>query len=154
MAMALLAAGLTGCGGAYHSRIEAVDAHPGISVAEATRLAAQAMQDTGFWPKQQNEAQGTLIGERTQKISMGWETVTLTLEVKLTRTPAGKVVVDAACSPSANIAYWDEGDECVEGFEQAFKRRLAGWQPRVQPPAVPVPTPQPAGGSQQREYDL
>jgi len=149
---------LAACVGSYETRTQPISGSSDISLAEATRIAAQAMQDNGFWPKQQHEASGTLLGERTQKINLGWETVTLTLSVQLKRTPSGSLFVDAVCTPSSNIAFWTEGGKCVSEFEQAFRQRMTSWHRAVAPASSPDPkpapvTPQPSTPERQ-EYDL
>jgi hypothetical protein len=165
-ALAIAVLGLSGCAGPYQTRLE-FKSHPNLSVAEGTRVAAQAMQDIGFWPKFQNESAGQVSGEKTVKISFGWETMTIELEVGIMKTAQGSLAADAKCGVSKNMAYWDEGDECVEEFQKAFEKRLAAWQPPaprpVQPPpsyrqpvpAVPMPAPQPpAAPAKSREYEL
>ena len=142
--------------------------HPSLSVAEGTRVAAQAMQDIGFWPKSQNEAAGQVSGDKTEKISFGWETMTITLEVGIMKSAQGSLTADATCGVSKNMAYWDEGDECVEEFQKAFEKRLATWRPAQRPvappmqtppayrqpaPVVPMPQP-PAAPAKGKEYEL
>ena len=141
---------LAACVGSYETRTQPIAGSSNISLAEATRIAAQAMQDNGFWPKQQHEATGTLTGERTQKINFGWETVTLKLKVQLKRVPSGALLLDAVCAPSANIAFWTEGDKCVSEFEDAFRQRLANRRTST-PQRV---TPKPTAPSERQEYDL
>jgi len=148
-----LTAMLTACVGSYETRTQPIAGSSNISLAEATRVAAQAMQDNGFWPKQQHEATGKLTGERTQKVSFGWETVTLTLKVQLKRVPSGALIVDAVCAPSANIAFWTEGDKCVSEFEDAFRQRLANR--RTSQPQAVTPMPKvPPSTPERQEYDL
>jgi hypothetical protein len=161
--LAIAALGLSGCAGPSQSRRE-FSSPPNLSVAEGTRLAAQAMQDIAFWPKFQNEAAGQVSGDKTVKISFGWETATITLEVGVMKTAQGGLAADAKCSVSKNMAYWDEGDECVEEFQKAFEKRLAAWQPAPRPvpppptyrqPAPSVPAPQPPAASpKSKEYEL
>jgi hypothetical protein len=161
--LSVAALGLAGCAGPSQSRLE-FRSPPNLSVAEGTRLAAQAMQDIGFWPKFQNEAAGQVSGDKTEKISFGLETMTITLEVGVMKTAQGGLAADAKCSVSKNMAYWDEGGKCVEEFQKAFEKRLAAWQPAPRPiqpvptyrqPAPSVPAPQPSttppGG---KEYEL
>lgn len=159
---AIVGLGLMGCAGPYQTRLD-FKSPPNLNVAEGTRLAAQAMQDIGFWPKFQNEAAGRVSGDKTVKISFGWETMTITLEVGIMKTAQGGLAADATCGVSKNMAYWDEGDECVEEFQKAFEKRLAAWQPaqRQAPPPTyrqPVPaapTPQPsAAPGKSKEYEL
>jgi hypothetical protein len=161
MLLAIAVLGLSGCAGPYQSRLE-FRSPPNLGVAEGTRLAAQAMQDISFWPKFQNEAAGQVSGEKTVKISFGWETMTINLEVGIMKTAQGGLAADAKCGVSKNMAYWDEGDECVEEFQKAFEKRLMTWQPTqrtMQPPPVyrqpaPVaPAPQP-GAPRGKEYEL
>lgn len=167
LAGVLLALLVAACAGPYKGRLD-MASPPGVGIAEGTRIAAQAMQDIGFWPKLQNEAAGLVTGEKTDKIFFGWETMTITLQVALTTKPGGGLSVDAVCSVSKNMAYWDEGDECVEAFRAAFDKRLADWRmpaPVMMPayparpaPVMPLqparppaaPTMPPSG----REYDL
>jgi len=135
---------LAGCAGPTKARMQ-MPAPSGINVAEGTRVAAQAMQDMGYWPKSQNEASGLVTGEKTQKISFGWETMTTTLEVSVVKTPEGGLGADAKCSVSQNMAYWSGGRECVEQFQEAFRKRLAAWQPPVRtqpPPEYRIPPPE------------
>lgn len=165
LAIAVLA--LSGCAGPYQTRLD-FKTHPSMTVADGTRVAAQAMQDIGFWPKFQNESAGQVSGDKTVKISFGWETMTITLEVGIMKTAQGGLAADAKCSVSKNMAYWDEGDECVEDFQKAFEKRLAAWRPAPRPlappvqpapsyrqpvPAVPVPQ-SPAAPLKGKEYEL
>ena len=157
--LAVAALGLLGCAGPYQTRLE-FKSHPNLSVADGTRLAAQAMQDISFWPKFQNEAAGQVSGEKTVKISFGWETMTINLEVGIMKTAQGGLTADAKCGVSKNMAYWDEGDECVEEFQKAFEKRLAVWQPAPRPvpaaadlPSQPAPQP-PAAPAKSKEYEL
>ncbi len=165
--LTVAALGLLGCAGPYQTKLD-FRAHPSMTVADGTRVAAQAMQDINFWPKFQNEAAGQISGDKTVKISFGWETMTITLEVGIMKTAQGGLVADAKCSVSKNMAYWDDGDECVEEFQKAFEKRLAAWQPVPRPvapiqrpaptyrqpaPAVPVPQP-PATPGKGKEYEL
>jgi hypothetical protein len=159
--------GLAGCAGPYQTKLE-FRSHPSMTVADGTRVAAQAMQDIGFWPKFQNEAAGQLSGEKTEKISFGWETMTITLEVGIMKSAQGGLTADATCGVSKNMAYWDEGDECVEEFQKAFEKRLAAWRPAQRPMAPPMqttptyrqpaptaPVPQsPAAPAKGKEYEL
>lgn len=160
----LLALLLFGCAGPYQTRLE-FRTPPSLGVAEGTRLAAQAMQDIGFWPKFQNEAAGQVSGDKTEKITFGWETMTITLEVAVTKTPQGSLAAEAKCAVSKNMAYWDEGDECVEAFQKAFEKRLAAWQPTMRPavptpdfrqpaPATSKPKPPAAPPARGKEYEL
>lgn len=164
MLLAITVMGLSGCAGPYQTRLE-FKSHPNLSVAEGTRLAAQAMQDISFWPKFQNETAGQVSGEKTVKISFGWETMTINLEVGIMKTAQGGLTADAKCGVSKNMAYWDEGNECVEEFQKAFEKRLAAWQPPVMRPAQPppsyrqpvpaIPAPQPpAAPAKSKEYEL
>lgn len=137
--LAIAVLGLSGCAGPYQTRLE-FKSHPNLSVAEGTRVAAQAMQDISFWPKFQNEAAGQVRGEKTVKISFGWETMTIELEVGIMKTAQGGITADAKCGVSKNMAYWDEGDECVEEFQKAFEKRLASWQPPAPRSVSPPPT--------------
>ena len=135
---------LMGCAGPTKARMK-MPAPQGISVADGTRLAAQAMQDTGHWPKSQNEAAGQVSGEKTHKVSFGWETATTYLEVTVVKTPDGGLETDAKCSVSQNMAYWNEGGKCVDEFHEAFRKRLAAWQPPVRtqpPPEYRTPPPE------------
>jgi len=161
--LAIAVLGLSGCAGPYQTRME-FKSHPNLSVAEGTRVAALAMQDIGFWPKFQNESAGQVSGEKTVKISFGWETMTINLEVGIMKTAQGSLSADAKCGVSKNMAYWDEGDECVEEFQKAFEKRLAAWQPaqrsapppptyRQPEPAAPTPPP-PVAPPRGKEYEL
>ncbi len=161
--LAFTAVGLFGCATPYQTQLE-FRSSPNLSVAEGTRLAAQAMQDIGFWPKFQNEAAGQVSAEKTKKITFGWETMTITLDVQIMKTAHTGIVADAKCSVSKNMAYWNEGDECVEEFQKAFEKRLAAWQPAPRP-VQPLPgyrQPEPAAPAQQqpaapsggKEYEL
>jgi hypothetical protein len=165
--LAVVFLGLAGCAAPYQTKLE-FKSHPSLSVAEGTRVAAQAMQDIGFWPKSQNEAAGQVSGDKTEKISFGWETMTITLEVGIMKSAQGSLTADATCGVSKNMAYWDEGDECVEEFLKAFEKRLATWRPAQRPvappmqtppayrqpaPVVPMPQP-PAAPAKGKEYEL
>jgi hypothetical protein len=162
--LAIAVLGLSGCAGPYQTRLD-FNSHPNLSVAEGTRLAAQAMQDIGFWPKFQNESAGQVSGEKTVKISFGWETMTIELEVGVMKTAQGSLAADAKCGVSKNMAYWDEGDKYVKEFQKAFEKRLASWQPPAPRPVPPppayrqpvpaMPAPQhPAAPAKSKEYEL
>lgn len=151
------------CATPYQERIQ-LEPRVGVSISEGVRIAAQAMQDIGFWPTLQNESAGTITGRRTDKTSFGLETYTRTLDIVVAQGAGGNFAIDAKCSVSENVAYWDEGDECVAEFWSAFNKRLVergtartvlprpmpqrdetpGTHPVSPPPAVPAA----------KEYDL
>ncbi len=127
---------LGACVQPHETRME-IDAPARITVAEGTRLAALAMQDIGFWPKMQNEAAGLVVGEKTEKITLGWETMTLTLQASVGKDTAGKLKADAKVEVSKNMAFYTGQSAWVEKFQKAFQDRLAAWTPP--PPPAPPP---------------
>ena len=164
MPVLFLAIFLVACAGPSHRALN-LPPTPGIGVAEATRIAARAMQEIGFWPTSQDETTGFLRGEKTEKITLGMETMTIYLAVKVMEVAPGTIRAAAECSVSSNMAYWDEGGECVDRFESAFNRLIveaarnrvrhpppSDFRPAPAPePVVPVEPGGPAGG---KEYSL
>ncbi len=107
-----------------YSMTKAVDPAQGMSVGEGVRMAARAMQAVGYFPTQQNDAQGHVIGERSDKDLFGADVFTLYIDAKLSPTAAGGLQLQATCSISKNMAYTDELDDECEKFRRAFDKLL------------------------------
>jgi hypothetical protein len=141
-----------------------VDARHGLNIGDGVRLAARAMQAAGYFPTEQNDAAGRVVGERNDKDSFGADVLTLYIEAIVTRSPAGGLMVNATCSVSKNIVYTDQLDDECEKFRAALDKLLAEREaaparvrpqtmPRpATPPSVPqVPVTQPGRG---KDYSL
>lgn len=164
---------LAGCAAPYVMTRE-VDARHGLSVGEGVRLAARAMQAAGYFPTQQNDAAGHIIGERNDKDSFGVDVLTLYIEANVSRGPKGGLLVNTICSVSKNIVYTDQLDDECEKFGKALDKLLAERSvaparmqsqtvprpvapaPRVQTPTMPPPATQPPArpATQGRDYSL
>ena len=141
---------LAGCVTPY-SMTKAVDPAQGLTVGEGVRMAARAMQAVGYFPTQQNDAQGHVIGERSNKDLLGTDVFTLYIDAKLSPSAAGGLQLQATCSISKNMAYTDELDDECEKFQRAFDKLLgerarAGRSPgsasgRVSSPEAPPAPP-------------
>jgi hypothetical protein len=143
-----------------YSMTKAIDPGQGLSVGEGVRMAARAMQAVGYFPTQQNDAQGHVIGERSDKDLFRTDVFTLYIDAKLSPSAAGGLQMKATCSISKNMAYTDQLDDECEKFQRAFDKLLgerarAGRSPvstpgRVSPETRPPPpaaasAPAPAG---------
>ncbi|RLB96065.1 MAG: hypothetical protein DRH50_02300 [Deltaproteobacteria bacterium] len=167
---------LAGCAGMRHTETQAIPGEYNVGVAESVRIAAQAMQRLGFWITVQNEAAGSLYGE---KVKTQWGAKgTYYLQVHIGRNPGGPINVKATSIAGPEIAFTDELPGIVNDFYTAFNDILAARygdfpqkKPVVQfkePPKAPAssfktpdkkespqpkPSPAPAKGST-KEYDL
>lgn len=165
---------VTACAAPYVMTRE-LDARYGLGVGDGVRLAARAMQAAGYFPTQQNDAAGRIIGERNDKDSFGTDLVTLYVEANVSRGPKGGLVVNTTCSVSTNIVYTDQLDDECEKFGKALDKLIAERDtaparvqtqtvvprpvtpaPRGQPPAALPPASQPPArpASQGRDYSL
>jgi hypothetical protein len=142
-----------------------VDARYGLSVGDGVRLAARAMQAAGYFPTDQNDAAGRVVGERNDKDSFGTDVLTLYIEAVVTRSPTGGLNVNATCSVSQNIVYTDQLDDECEKFRGALDKLLAERsaapaavrtppQPRPAPLSPPLPVQPPAVPARGRDYSL
>jgi hypothetical protein len=127
---------------------KAIDPAQGLSVGEGVRMAARAMQAVGYFPTQQNDAQGHVSGERSDKDLFGADVFTLYIDVKLSPSAAGGLQMKATCSISRNMAYTDELDDECEKFRRAFDKLLgekpgSGRSP-VATPSRPAPDTRPS----------
>jgi hypothetical protein len=114
---------LAACAGPY-SLTRVVDPAQGLTVAEGVRVVARAMQVVGYFPTQQTDVSGQVVGERSRKDSWGMDVMTLTIEARLSPIGAGGMQMQATCSVSKNIAYTDELDDECKKFRAAFDRLL------------------------------
>jgi len=137
-----------------YSMTKAIDPGQGMSVGEGVRMAARAMQAVGYFPTQQNDAQGHVIGERSDKDLFGADVFTLYIDAKLSPSAAGGLQLQATCSISKNMAYTDELDDECEKFRGAFDKLLgeragSGRSPVAAPgrPAPEMRPPPPAAAS-------
>lgn len=115
---------LAACASPY-SMTRDIDERNGLSVGDGVRLAAKAMQAVGYFPTQQNDAAGRVLGERNDKDSFGSDVLTLFIEANVTRTPKGSLQLNTTCSISQNIVYTDVLDDECEKFQRAFDKLLA-----------------------------
>lgn len=129
---------LSACAGPY-SLTRVVDPAQGLSVAEGVRVAARAMQAVGYFPTQQSDASGQVVGERSRKDAWGMDVMTLTIDARLSSVGAGGVQMLATCSVSKNIAYTDELDDECKKFRDAFDKLLGERRSAVRTAPVGVP---------------
>jgi len=140
-----------------------VDTRYGLSIGDGVRLAARAMQAAGYFPTEQNDAAGRVVGERNDKDSFGADVLTLYIEAIVKHSPSGGLLVNATCSVSKNIVYTDQLDDECEKFRAALDKLLAEREatparsrsqtmPRpTTPPSMPqAPAPQPGRGKDYR----
>lgn len=140
-----------------------VDTRYGLSIGDGVRLAARAMQAAGYFPTEQNDAAGRVVGERNDKDSFGADVLTLYIEAIVQHNPSGGLLVNATCSVSKNIVYTDQLDDECEKFRAALDKLLAEREatpargrsqtmPRsTPPPSTPqAPAPQPSRGKDYR----
>lgn len=128
---------LAGCVTPY-SFTRLVEPGQGMSVGEGVRMAARAMQAVGYFPSQQSDAQGRVVGERSDKDWLGADVFTLYIDARLTASGAGGLQLQATCSVSKNIAYTDELDDECEKFRRAFDKLM---EERSRSLRSPVMTP-------------
>ena len=158
---ALLASLLGGCG-ALPLRKEFDYPAQSVSMPRAIRIAAQAMQEGGFLPVAQNEAAGTLRGQKT---ILGGDAFgfsgTFFMDVTIRHAPTGALHLDVVCSPGPEVAFSTDLPAYIATFQEAFERLLqqpdtARQRPPEQlrpPPTRPVPE-RPAAPPKTKEYDL
>lgn len=157
--MALLLA--TGCSGPY-TRQQAVPPQYRLTVPEAIRVAAQAMQTVGYFPVKQDVNAGYIVGDQKRKDAFGADMFSLSLSVSFLPAGEGRLNMSATAAVSENIAFTDELDDEVDKFFAAFQRTLEqrgasrlpapapGRMPEPAAPLQPAPppvlqTPAPAG---------
>lgn len=141
---------LVACASPY-SMTRDIDERNGLSVGDGVRLAAKAMLAVGYFPTQQNDAAGRVLGERNDKDSFGTDVLTLFIEASVARTPKGSLQLNTTCSVSGNIVYTDVLDDECEKFQRAFDKLLAergavlpaARPPSAARPAIPTPVPLP-----------
>jgi len=142
---------LAACASPY-SMTRDIDERNGLSVGDGVRLAAKAMLAVGYFPTQQNDAAGRVLGERNDKDSFGTDVLTLFIEANLARTPKGSLQLNTTCSVSRNIVYTDVLDDECEKFQRAFDKLLtergavlpSASPPSASRPVAPTPGPLPA----------
>lgn len=135
-----------------------------LTLAEATRLAARAMQSVGYFATSQNERQGLVVGERQGRATLDVDMFNVVLEVRFTPAAPGALEMSATCTVSRNIAYTDELDDECEKFRAAFRKALDARATRAPaavpasplgaPAAVPALPPRPPPPPARKEYDL
>lgn len=114
---------MTGCAGMKHTKTQMIPVQHDVSVAEAIRVAAQAMQGMGFWITKQNEAAGYLYGEKVK--GQGINKATYYLQVHIGRNPGGPIGVEATSIAGPEIAFTDELPGIVNDFYTSFNDILA-----------------------------
>ena len=152
---AALAMLVAACAGPY-AMSRGVDARHALSVGDGVRLAARAMQAINYFPTQQNDAAGRVVGERSQKDAFGTDVLTLYIEANIARAPTGGLQMNTICSVSKNIVYTDELDDECEKFQRAFDKLVAerGAVPPTRPQAMPQPQPPATSTPPPRGSDL
>lgn len=118
LAITLVQLMLFGCAGMRHTKKQTMPAKYDVSVAEGTRIAAQAMQRTGFMITRQNDATGYLFGEKVKGAGIMRET--FYLEVHIGKDVGSGLKVQATSIAGPEIAFTDELDDRVDEFFVAF----------------------------------
>lgn len=118
---------LAGCAtrGMKHTKVQTVPVKYDICVAEAVRIAAQAMHRVDFWVTKQNDAAGYLYGEMKKKDVLQVSTMTFYLEVHVGRDPAGGLNVSATSIAGPEVAFTTWLPNFVKDFYEAFDETLA-----------------------------
>lgn len=157
---ALLSGLLGGCG-AFPLRKEFDYPAQSVSMARAIRIAAQAMQEGGFLPVAQNEAAGTVRGQKTE---LGGDVMgfsgTFFMDVTIQLGSSGAMHLDVVCSPGPEVAFSTDLPAYIAKFQEAFDRLLNADAARARAPETmrnqplrPAPTA-PTQPAKQKEYDL
>ena len=157
---ALLSGLLAGCG-AFPLRHEIDYPAQTVSMARAIRIAAQAMQEGGFLPTTQNEAAGTVRGQKTE---LGGDAFgfsgTFFMDVTIQLGANGAMHLDVVCSPGPEVAFSTDLPAYIAQFQAAFERLLQADTTRQRAPETlrarplqPAPVA-PAVPPKQKEYDL
>jgi len=169
-----------GCGAFPHKVRREYPQQQNITVAQATRIAALAMQDTGFLPEVQNETSGFVGGKINDPDILGFAQ-TFRMQVELGRDVQGPLWVNVSCQAGPEVAVSTSLPGYVDSFFTSFEQRMqaqvkqntwsgspgvkAPWQqPSTQPPSskdLQPPPPPPAADSpsiqtiqKSKEYDL
>jgi hypothetical protein len=142
-----------GCAGTRHTRTQEILPGYDLSVAEGVRIAAQAMQRLGFWVTKQNEAAGSLFGEKVR--GRGIYKGTYYLQVHVGGNPGKPIKINATSIAGPEIAFTNELPGIVSDFYIAFEDILAAKSidfSKKKPSASSYP-PQ-TEKSSPKEYDL
>ena len=159
---------MTGCAAFPHKVQREYPSHSGLSVGEATRMAALSMQDAGFFPEVQNESSGFVAGKMNDPDLMGFAQ-TFTMVAEVGRNARGPLWVKATCKAGPEVAISTSLPGYVKKFFNAFEKRLQIQAPPQRPAPAPVVTPPapsaprdlsppeaspPASVEKTKEYDL
>lgn len=113
-----------------------------LSVAEATRAAAQAMQSVGFTPRQQNEAAGYVEGMKIEPGDpFGLTSGRFYMSAEITKDVQGGMQVTAVCKAGPEVAFADTMPGYVRDFYEAFDRLTGGG---ISKGSQPAPSESPA----------
>jgi len=131
---------VTGCVTPYTAN-QQVDASYAMSVGDGVRLAAKAMLAVSYFPTEQNDVTGRVVGERSRKDSLSVDVFTLYIEAIVSQNAAGALDLKATCSISKNMAYTDILDDECKKFRKAFDKLLAerSTVPKQAPPQKEAP---------------
>lgn len=154
---ALLSGLLGGCG-ALPLRKEFDYPVQSVSMARAIRIAAQAMQEGGFLPVAQNEAAGTVRGQKTE---LGGDVMgfsgTFFMDVAIKFGSNGAMHLEVVCSPGPEVAFSTDLPAYIAKFQESFDRLLQADAARPRAPELlrtqPM-RPAPAVPAKPKEYDL
>lgn len=118
----------------------------GLTVQEATRIAAQAMLDSGFIPMHQNENLGFVHGERDEKDALGGFHGSFHLIVKLSYNPDASLTLQVESRAGREVAISNDPPRYLAQFQSHFDQRMHEALSRAAPatdvqPVLPATEP-------------
>jgi hypothetical protein len=126
-----------GCAAFPSKETKEYPAFQGLSVSEATRAAALAMDEIGFSPEQQNESAGFVLGQKITSDLLGFAE-TFRMRVRIGRDAGGALKVNVFCQAGKEVAMSTDQFGFIQDFYKAFERRAKAMSAQTQGGVVPA----------------